>query len=349
MIWEKALPGPRIVYIEPHRLAPDQKSWSREEFMAKINEKPSQLGDGGNRVGDTSAGVLLGSASDGNDDGRRDDLASAESVDHTHWGIKSDCTTPTILFACRESFQVASQFYSPAFSCRVGRFKSIPQTYFDFRRDTLYIDNRIYERQFTDAGIFEIGLQALWNRQELAKVQNLALGANVYDLRDGDDDGDDDGDLASWLAKTLGYFSKVKNLTIVVEHCHDVFVEETGFTDENATLTFLDDVYDVCEAFDIYEEVTPWDREPLQIPLNGYAQEAVVDLDKLERFRMKWNGTTEKLCPWEMPKIEYKTLMSVGLKSKLQAMEKDYLNILRANRRRLPRGKEQVLEEEFIL
>jgi len=59
------------------------------------------------------------------------------------WGLKSDSTPPEILFVCKESFELASRFYTKCFQSplKFAGFStaSFPITHFNFELDTLYI------------------------------------------------------------------------------------------------------------------------------------------------------------------------------------------------------------------
>ena len=51
------------------------------------------------------------------------------------FGLGSQSSIP-LLYVCRESYEVASTYYERAF----GSYNSFPQTWFDFKSDTLYLD-----------------------------------------------------------------------------------------------------------------------------------------------------------------------------------------------------------------
>jgi 2EXR family len=56
------------------------------------------------------------------------------------WGFSSECPTPAVLLACRESRDVALKDYQPLFSS----LGALPQVYFDPLRDTLFIDHETF-------------------------------------------------------------------------------------------------------------------------------------------------------------------------------------------------------------
>jgi hypothetical protein len=58
------------------------------------------------------------------------------------WGIESDVFIPSILQVCQESYNAASKYYKKAFQAS----PCSAWTYFDFKRDTLYLDLNCLER-----------------------------------------------------------------------------------------------------------------------------------------------------------------------------------------------------------
>jgi 2EXR family len=86
LIWDASVPGPRIVNIRQRYLT---KTWDDI-----INEEGTKR-----RGAPTKAA------------GTKGDALEAPRLK----GLKSDCPQPSILFACRESYTVASKYYQRAF------------------------------------------------------------------------------------------------------------------------------------------------------------------------------------------------------------------------------------------
>jgi hypothetical protein len=122
MIWRAALPDPRIVFLQPDLLSKYYctRVWSDKAvdayFSGPIKRIPTFFDF---NVAKESSNVFMGV-----DYGPK----------HQCKGLRSRCPPPTLLFACRESFEVASYHYKRAF----GTEHAFPETWFDFERDTLY-------------------------------------------------------------------------------------------------------------------------------------------------------------------------------------------------------------------
>ena len=110
MIWEMALPGPRVVYLEPILLEP---------YSSRPNE-------------------VVDDADNGQDPAHSDH----ETEEDDEFGplscgaLRSQATPPALLYTCLESFEVASQFYTLAFETKEAE----PETWFCFERDILVVD-----------------------------------------------------------------------------------------------------------------------------------------------------------------------------------------------------------------
>ncbi|KAL2074549.1 hypothetical protein VTL71DRAFT_8327 [Oculimacula yallundae] len=75
-------------------------------------------------------------------------------------GFSSPCPRPNLLLACKESYDVASKHYEQAF----GTDHALPQIWFDFHTDVLYLD-------YDWPRISDLGLSEL----ECGKVRHLAI------------------------------------------------------------------------------------------------------------------------------------------------------------------------------
>jgi hypothetical protein len=105
---------------------------------------------------------------------RRKCDASSRRIDRL--GFRTDAPNPHILLACREAYKVASSYYQRAFSNRNGT--SIPEIYFDFANDFLYLGQewvgpgkscRFYQERISYV------LENDLNPSDLSRIQNLAL------------------------------------------------------------------------------------------------------------------------------------------------------------------------------
>jgi hypothetical protein len=151
--------------------------------------------------------------------------------DNQLWGIRTGCKPPTILFVNRESFSVASRHYQRAFACQNASYPApgFAQTWFDFSRDLLFIDEDSFTQRHStyspddpDPDRLEEGIVRGMNdicRRDIERVRNLALygpGGLFLD------------EVERCAAKVLGTMGRVNNLYVVedrlthaYEHCDD--------------------------------------------------------------------------------------------------------------------------------
>lgn len=123
-------------------------------------------------------------------------------------GVTSDTKAPSALFACGESYSVASKFCIPSFAFA----DLIPETYFDLKRDTLYLC-------FDTFALLSEGdwycdtmneLECLYDSVNFKRVQNLAV------LLDPDPDQVINMARPDSLANILFLFGNIKNLILVL-------------------------------------------------------------------------------------------------------------------------------------
>ncbi|KAG9231367.1 hypothetical protein BJ875DRAFT_444147 [Amylocarpus encephaloides] len=151
----------------------------------------------------------------------------------------SDSKAPSTLFACSESYHVASRFYVPSFAFP----SSIPETYFNFHIDTLYL--RFDTFVFGDENEFEFEFEFFLNELEcmhtddLGRVQNLAIRLDPVDVRV----------CCYQLAQILGWFGNIQKLTVVVGH----FDQEN---DDQGDITFVEPI-NVTMTCHNYETSSP--------------------------------------------------------------------------------------------
>lgn len=237
------------------------------------------------------------------------------------WGFKCDLPPPSILFVNRESHEVASRYYSKAFPCIRYNHTSIPETIFDFERDTLYLD-----------GYWTLQIQ--WRpseveREEREKVKHLA----VLSIRNGDScfaeelgEGECWVESERWLAYFMAYFPNIKDVTHVLESV-DAPKYEEGFTSEEmATLTFTDEPnphMDLNAALEIFENKNDI---PGRTAIPDHPRLLTLDLELLKQRRLEC-VPPGYLPPedWEMPKIQQRSMVTARLKAILDRNLADHL------------------------
>jgi hypothetical protein len=127
--------------------------------------------------------------------------------------------------ACRESFSVASKFYTRSFSS----FGALPQVYFNFQLDTLHIDDDSFCEYFDDE-IFE-GILDYMCPDELAKIENLSLSERILQCFDQEE----------YLCDILSRLGNVRNLFLVQDRIEiDLYEPGIGHLDRAAELKFFE-------------------------------------------------------------------------------------------------------------
>lgn len=230
----------------------------------------------------------------------------------------SPSKAPPTLFACRESHQVTSKFFVPSFAFA----SSIPEIYFDFRVDTLYLrfDTFVFDdTNETEFGYFIDELESICDTDQVGKVRNLAVFLDPKDI----------GARNYQLAWILRWFGNIQKLTIVVGH----FNREN---DDEGDIIFIEaiDVIKTCQNYEAFSPKPPALHELLETPLAV----DLVSTDELERcleekrqmnrvFKqelMEEGVETREMGDIPMPHIEYKSVVTGGLKSYLDSLREEY-------------------------
>jgi hypothetical protein len=231
MVWEAAI-EPRVVHLQarplnecPHILrhvrsdktVPDRcderplNPWVAQQHMS-LDE----------RVEEYHKWMALDEEDEWELDQRIDDIRDRAA---TLTGLHSDCPIPPLLLACRESFSVASKFYTRSFSS----FGALPQVYFNFQLDTLHIDDDSFGEYFDDE-IFE-GILDYMCPDELAKIENLSLSERIIECFDQEE----------YLCDILSRLGNVQNLCLVQDRIQtDIYEPGMSDLDRAAELKFFE-------------------------------------------------------------------------------------------------------------
>jgi hypothetical protein len=239
MIWKYALPGPRIVDIRLLALKKTQSEWDEEHGQGV--DPYSYMWDE----------MLTG-------------LGSGEmyNIEHDHQpdgkpaliGARSYCRNPSIIFVNKEAHEVAAKNYQKAFSSTA----SVPETYFDFENDTLYIPYpKLNARAVAAQGLQRTMLSNLrkLDPKDTIKVKKLAIlpfpGMLSHRLLE--------DEVAELL---LSVFPNVEIFTIVADHhdgCKYKFIDRSP-------ISFVEPV-EIHDTFNSYWTTTiPENVEVFDIP-----------------------------------------------------------------------------------
>jgi len=343
-IWKLALPGPRIVHLRKIRLPtdPDPDWWVRVRSDRAIRGPPGPAPHS-DELDDEAGSDYDYFDLDEDDIDRLDRDTAAKRLltpEHTFKGgmsreeakeilllpksshskiprrdypqvlcgfVSNNPTSiPAILHVCRESAAVTRKTYVPL----IGTDGRALITYFDKKRDTLYLDkhsvreNRSRPWSWMRTHSLAWLLEEELLRDSLVGIENLAFHSipflkDFYSRRQG-------RQRIKWLIPLQRNFPGLKKLTIVDElYAHKS--QPAGYENEDfyKNLKF-DDLPSPDSSGDfrlhgyrIYRELI----SEIAFRARVFPKEAFV-----ERVRKEWNKTNPSAQPWEFPQVEYKTL-----------------------------------------
>lgn len=310
-IWLFALPPPRVVHLQLRPL-----NWSIGEWhIDQVNAQSSQSNP--NTIEHPvieDAQYIYGQATP---------LGYVEHFgsnfcQRPFLGFRANTVTPQILFVCREAHLPASENYIRGFTTQAA----FGETYFDYRRDTIYIsDHDLIGFSYTTCLSFERlarTLLGVCDRETLGKIENLAL---TWDL-DFSDNVNDDGTMKEAVKYRLAQllrdvFKSLKRLTLVVAH-HESEVES-----KHASVSFIDplDLTTTCYRYDTFQFHPLEYQDPPRKKQHSSATWPKLDLDAL---RLK--AGLERL-----PEIEYKIAIAAACKTGYETLRDEVIKQLERN------------------
>jgi hypothetical protein len=165
IIWEMALPRPRVVDVRMRSLKKTYLQWKREtEDGNETMENAS--------YGETTLPEASGASSESTD-GHGHPGVNPPLLDGHLVGIKLNSLPPQILLASHESLAAATKFYERVFFVD----PSFPETYFNFNQDTLYIrhDTFSWYSQGDESILDGLICFSAHNDKYLNRVRSLAV------------------------------------------------------------------------------------------------------------------------------------------------------------------------------
>lgn len=209
-------------------------------------------------------------------------------------GIACKTPSPSILLACHESRALALETLELAFSCPL----TTPETYFDFKRDTLCIDAR-------DSPCYMSGNLA-WDgigEEELWKVERLAIVLHTaYDYDE------------ETITSMLGRFGCVKKLYLALR-----FDQMEPNEEAQADFCMIDPLdvnatFKIYQSFDVQAHFAAGDLDGAPAPTPANMTQLGTPMADLEDL---WEY--EDCVPF--PEIEIKTMIPYETKVALQEAE----------------------------
>ena len=216
-------------------------------------------------------------------------------------GFKKTSLTPPILLACRESFQVAREHYTPAFST----LGCIAETYFNFDLDILFIDSESFFRRTRS---FTVGLGQVPSK-DLRKVKNLAVTppAPLYEM-----------DWEEWVNDVLGTFGNVRHLSVVAKPFDPLLspaIDQPGTVlvfkrfAEIKPATYLESDGSTRFFEDVVYDFGVFSYSSLEIARRRWDK-------RIERRRQR--GRDKGQSCWKIPEIDYMVVLTSAKSSELE-------------------------------
>jgi hypothetical protein len=220
----------------------------------------------------------------------------------TLYGFQPSTDCPSTMLACREAYMAGSLIISKTF----GSLGALPQTFFDYKADILYIP---YHANHALSNL----IQAIFLRDELANVQNLAI---KWSSRASSSYSDDPSNancvqvLYNLLSSIHQSCPNLKRLIIVSEEYHNTTANPSGAGARdlkfmNTTVDTLGDIR--VNGYRIDNEVYSFRYIPGVKLITGGMMEKILKYWK--RRQPDWDG--------KFPEIEYKVVTTVREEKRL--------------------------------
>lgn len=289
MIWEFALPGPRIVFLRPRRL-----QWFQCTRVFSDRHTDTQP-----KSPSTFEREDFKCFSDSSH--HNGEYIDAGGSPRDRFGFRSESSI-SMLYVCRESYCVASKIYRRAF----GTKHAFPQTWFSFELDTLYmhLEGRV-------SNLKEIG--------DMENVRRMAL-------RMGCDGFPTTGLTRRFVSqranRLCGTFPNLRTFTSVAQR-HDDLCTDLVFIDLKDISSLLE-LY--SKSYDKDAESMCLTQ---QMYYTNAAERAIsVSSRIVDRYRSGKRRTIEDTTVppyYAVPKIDMKIITTARMKSKLDRAEAHYL------------------------
>jgi hypothetical protein len=319
MIWEAALPGPRVVNVFQRLLKKTIGEWEEETGLSWPILALPEPDDDEDREWERNAirsEILqaLGKYWDDYDGYREGQLI----------GMATKCPAPQILFVCRESYSVAKAQYTQAFTT----LGSTAGVWFNFTLDTLYFryDNFGYYTQQDRGNSVHKLLEAFINFpiDDADKVQNLAIFLDPQDFPE--------RPTADQLGRSLACFLRlpfygVRKLSLIASNYARLGRDfERNFEgDTYGGISLIDpiDVVTILAGMDGEPVVTSKSQSRLEFPmLNTWCSDLSLELVE-EELLHDLMGDPMPL-DWKPPKFERKVAVSDEILEELDSARRSW-------------------------
>jgi hypothetical protein len=341
MIWEAALPGPRIVNVFQRPLKKTIGEWEEETGLSWPILPPPEPDDDEDRAWEQNAirsEILeaLGKYWDDYDGYREGQLI----------GMATKCPPPQILFVCRESYNVAKAQYTQAFTT-LGSTAGI---WFNFTLDTLYLryDNFGHYTQQDRGDSVNKLLEAFNNFpiDDADKLQNMAIFLDPLDFPS--------RPTAKQLGRSLAYFLRspfhgVRKLFLVASNYSRLGRDfERDFEgDTYGGISLIDPIDVVTILADMGGEQIPSKSQPrLEFPmLDTWCSD--LSLEMVEEELLHDLVGDPMSLDWKPPKFEPKVAVSDEILEELDSTRRSWEKLYLPDEQKI--GSELVGADKHLL
>jgi len=320
LIWEAALPGPRIVHLKIElfrscdfgtRRVRSDKTLACDCLHCKKYAPGKEIEEHGERACTTAD---VAEEADNEDRGwNTDDDADPDEQNldgpETLWGFRTKSPAPVVLFVCRESHEVGAKVYTRCFPSLGG----CPTIWFNYQLDTLYLNLDSFSERIVIPDGARMSVNGLdhFNPEELAKVENLCFYLENL--------GSAAKNYGRWLACLLGSFGGVKSFHAITKHStHSVW--ERDLTESEKWDLAIIEIIDIPAA-SLYYSSNNCTEAPSPTFSGVYPN---IDMEILDEFRVEWNESEEIGSTWTMPTIAVGMVVSATIKAELEHRKRDW-------------------------
>jgi len=319
MIWQAALPGPRVVHLQQRKLQTTIGEWEHQTgrswpvFPDEMSTMNSPTLAPSSMTGNTPGAIYLSRLSQFQQRVMRGRInnalgvyerASTRYCDAKMLGLYSPTPGPEIVLVCREAFDIVCHSYARMFAGPA----SFAQTWFNGAIDTLYVRFDTYWVYPLGGPIVDINdgfpvldVESLRMVKRLAILWDLGLDAATIRPRPLVED---------WTAPVLKLFGCVEELVLVLRHYGD---ELDG---GDAAVHLIDPIW-VDEAMEKYNRIIsdPRSEDTLEVrPMDMGIGGGGLDMELLEQFRQHFG---EGNPTWAMPRFLEKVAVTERVKRML--------------------------------
>ncbi|KAF4633679.1 hypothetical protein G7Y89_g4421 [Cudoniella acicularis] len=219
-------------------------------------------------------------------------------------GFRTQCPPPSILSVCRESFGIASKFYTRAF----GTLGALPPIWFNFESDILYVDWCEISGETLQPEVVSICSDDLTQVRHLLLDDTGWYGLSEYPEED--------------VAFVISLFPSLERVCLnMVDRpkCSQLFFQDLAFMDPLSHAT-----KDFWLTADATKYIMPQEVLPF-INFSGHDRRRRLDMEELERLKARW--TEKGMTPLPVFQIKDKIVTDPYVRAWLIYAEEEAIRV----------------------